>query len=200
MRRYLSALKRRAAVVLRCGMLCAAAVTPILAHSIAVDLDPAKTKIEFTLGDVLHTVHGTFKLQSGHIELNPATKAISGLVRVDAASGESGSRTRDKRMTKDILEAAQYPEVTFTPTALAGELSSASSTATVTGWFAIHGQRHQLSVPVQVRIAGREVSASGKFQVPYIAWGMKNPSTFLLHVNEQVQIEVTAVGSIAGNP
>ena len=44
----------------------------------------------------------------------------------------------------------------------------------------------------------QEITASGKFIVPYVQWGMKNPSTFLLKVNDKVEIDLTAVGRVAG--
>lgn len=172
--------------------------TAISAQPIIIDLNPAKTNVEFILGDVLHTVHGTFKLKSGHIEVNPQTKGASGQVVVDATSGESGSGARDSRMTKNILEGDRYPEITFTPTAISGDVSTTPTSVTVTGWFAIHGQRHQLSIPLQVTMPGGQAVVIGKFVVPYVAWGMKNPSTFFLHVTQEVTINITAVGSVAG--
>ena len=189
--------KRRATALIFCILLHAAIATAIFAQPIGIDLDPSKTKIGFTLSDVLHTVHGTFKLKSGHIDVNPESKAISGQVVVDAASGESGSGARDSRMNKNILETDRYPEITFSPTAIQGDILATSSSVTVIGWFAIHGQRHQLSIPMQVRMSGGEAVATGKFVVPYVAWGMKNPSTFLIHVNQQVDIDLTVAGSIA---
>ena len=173
-----------------------AAAVALPAASVTINLDPAKTKIEFTLGAVAHTVHGTFKLKSGRIEVNPDTKATSGQFTVDASTGETGSESRDNRMRTIVLETDRYPEITFTPTAISGDLSG----ATITGWFIIHGQRHLLSIPIQAKLNGTNVTASGKFVVPYVAWGMKNPSTFLLRVNQQVDVEVVAVGSIVTNP
>ena len=38
---------------------------PLAAAENSIELDPARTSIAFTLGDVLHTVHGTFKLKRG---------------------------------------------------------------------------------------------------------------------------------------
>lgn len=166
----------------------------------AINLDPSKTQIEFTLADVLHTVHGTFKMKSGRLDLNPERKAISGQVIVDAASGDSGSGARDSRMRKHFLEADQYPEITFTATGMEGTLSpTGSSSVTITGWFAIHGQRHQLSVPMQIQMFGTQATAKGHFVVPYVAWGIRNPSTFILRVSQQVDIDISAVVSLARN-
>ena len=168
----------------------------LFGQPVTVDLDPSKTQIDFTLGDVLHTVHGSFKLKSGHLEFDPQSKAISGQAVVDAASGDSGSNGRDSRMKKNILETDKYPEITFAPTGMQGDFSGGSANVTVAGWFTIHGQRHQVSIPMQVKMSGEEVVAHGKFVVPYVAWGMKNPSTFVLRVNQQVEVEVTAVGPL----
>jgi len=67
---------------------CTLALAPALrAQEAVVTLDPAATKIDFTLGATLHTVHGTFKLKSGEIRFDPATGKASGAVIVDATSG-----------------------------------------------------------------------------------------------------------------
>ncbi len=179
-------------------LLQAIAVTGAFAQPISIDLNPAKTRIEFVIGDVLHTVHGTFKLKSGHIDVNPRTKAISGQIVVDASSGNSGSGARDGRMKQNVLEVDRYAEITFTPSTIEGDLSTRPSSVTVTGWFDIHGQRHRLSIPVQVTMPGDKAVAIGTFVVPYVAWGMRNPSTLFLRVSPQVEIKITAVGSIAG--
>ena len=72
-------------------------------------LDPAQTAVKFTLGDVLHTVRGTFQLKSGALQFEPASGKISGEIVVDAKSGESGSGMRDRKMHKEVLESDRYP-------------------------------------------------------------------------------------------
>src|SRR5438270_6481510 len=74
------------------------------AQEMTVQLDPDHTRVAFTLGDVLHTVHGTFKLKNGTIHFDPTTGAASGLVVVDVTSGDTGNNSRDRKMHKDILE------------------------------------------------------------------------------------------------
>ncbi len=167
------------------------------AQQIAIDLDPARTVIKFVLGDILHTVHGTFRLKTSRILIDPRAQSITGQIVVDAKSGESGNGTRDKRMKRDILEADRYPEITFTPTKIASvQPIDQTSEATVSGWFTIHGGRHEISVPVQIETSGSSLTAHARLMVPYVQWGMKNPSTLFLRVNEKVDVEVTAVGQI----
>src|SRR5438552_18875149 len=76
-----------------------------------LQLDAARTFVKFTLGDVLHTVHGTFQLKRGELQLQPASGKISGEIVVDAASGQSGSGSRDRKMHKEILESNRFPEI-----------------------------------------------------------------------------------------
>ena len=168
------------------------------AEQLAVDLDAAKTNVAFVLSDVLHTVRGTFRLKQGHFVFDESTGLISGEVIVDAASGNSGNSARDKRMTRDILEAQRYPEIRVTPVKIAGLVSTATtpSTVQVTGSFWIHGQAHDITIPTRVQMSQHDITASGKFIVPYVEWGMKNPSNFLLKVNKQVEIDLTAVGHL----
>ncbi len=167
------------------------------AQQITIDLDPAKTTITFVLSDVLHTVHGTFRMKSGCVQLDPVAKRISGAIVVDAASGDSGGGARDRRMKRDILEVQRYPDISFTPTAVDGLSNDAQiSQARVSGGFAIHGQRHEISFPVHIERSEAAVTAAGHFIVPYVEWGMKDPSTFILRVSNKVDVDVYAVGHI----
>ncbi len=65
----------------------------------------------------------------------------------------------------------------------------------VHGVFRIHGAEHEIIVPVEVRMAGGKATASAHFTIPYVKWGMKNPSTFLLRVSDHVEVDV-ATGAL----
>jgi hypothetical protein len=43
---------------------------------------------------------------------------------------------------------------------------------------------------------GDHWTANVHFTVPYAKWGMKNPSTLFLKVNDTVEIDLSAAGSV----
>jgi polyisoprenoid-binding protein YceI len=168
------------------------------AQDMTLELDPANTKVDFTLPDVLHTVHGTFALKSGIIHFNPSSGSASGLVLVDVKSGQSGNTTRDRKMHKDILQSEQYPDATFTPAKMSGPFSpQGSSEIQVDGTFRIHGSDHPTTLVIQLQISGSTADFKTQMVLPYVQWGMKNPSTFVLRVSDKVNLDIAASGHLA---
>lgn len=160
-------------------------------------LDARQSSVTFTLGDVLHTVHGTFQLKSGNVEFDPATGNASGLLVVDARSGNSGNAARDRKMHREILESAKFPEITFAPHRITGQIPrDGASQVTISGTMVLHGQPHEISITSPLTVHSGEATADMKFLVPYVQWGLKNPSTFLLRVSNKVEIDVHAVGRL----
>jgi polyisoprenoid-binding protein YceI len=175
--------------------LLAAALAWGQAQEATLNFDPAQTTVDFTLGDVLHTVHGSFRLKTGQVRFDPATNSISGELVVDAPSGNSGSTGRDRKMHKEILQSAQYSEVTFRPDRVDGKvLASGRSAVQVHGMFGILGVEHEITVPAQVELAPDHWSLAVHFAVPYVKWGLKDPSTFILRVEKTVDIDLNARG------
>jgi polyisoprenoid-binding protein YceI len=176
-------------------MILAAIGSPAQTAEIVLEFVPAQTEVAFTLGDTLHTVHGGFDLKRGRVNYNPSAGEVSGEVVVDATSGRSGNGMRDKKMHKEILESAKYPDIVFRPDRVEGKvLPEGTSTVQVHGIFSIHGSDHEMTVPVQVEMAPDHWAATAHFVVPYEKWGIKNPSTFILRVSESVEIDVHASG------
>jgi len=164
---------------------------------IKLSLDPAQSRVNWTLGSTLHTVHGTFALKRGEVRVDPATGNASGEFAADATSGKSGNDSRDNKMHKEILESAKYREVIFRPTRVDGKiLAPGASNVQVHGTFVLHGSEHEISIPFQAELAGRQWKGSAKFSVPYVQWGLKSPNTFLLKADPAVQIELELTGSL----
>jgi len=167
------------------------------ATEIVVELDPTQSKVHWTLDTTLHTVHGTFALKKGTLHLDPVSGKASGEIVLDATSGNSGNDSRDKKMHKEVLESGRYSEVIFRPDRVEGKIMPQGLfVVRVHGLFALHGSEHELTVPVQAELAGNHWTGSAKFNVPFIDWGLKNPSSFFLKVNHAVEIELELKGSV----
>lgn len=172
-----------------------------LAQELAFHADPAQSHVEFTLGDVLHTVHGSFQLKESTVQVDPEKGSASGVIIVDATSANTGNDARDHKMHKEILQSDRYPEIRFALQNMEGTLlPSGNSQIKLSGVMSIHGSDHPLTVAVPVQIENGKVSTVVHFVVPYVQWGMKDPSTFVLRVGKEVDITVHLVGSLGMRP
>lgn len=160
-------------------------------------VDPAQSTVHFSLSDTLHSFGGTFHITSGDISFDRKTGKMDGKIVVAAASGDSGSQARDKRMKKDELKAKNFPDISFQPSSFTGTLAdSGSSQIQVSGTFTLLGKPHPLTVPMTVQMDGTHCTTTGTFTVPYVAWGLKDPSMFLVKMQKQVKIDLTLKGQI----
>ncbi|HVB85780.1 MAG TPA: YceI family protein [Candidatus Dormibacteraeota bacterium] len=161
--------------------------------------NPSATRVAFTLAATLHTVEGTMNLKSGQIRFDPASGAASGEVIVDATSAETGNKSRDRRMHKEILQSARYPQIVFTAQRLIGTIQPlGTSQVQLSGIFELEGRQHPMTLSVNVaREAGNSsMHATAAFAVPYVQWGVKNPSTLFLRVSDHLNMTIDATGQL----
>lgn len=160
-------------------------------------VDPAQSAVHWTLGSSLHPVHGTFTLTRGSLQVDPATGKAGGEIVVDAATGKTGNDGRDRKMHREVLESARFGEIIFRLDSIAGKLEpQGESTVQVHGVFLLHGGEHELTVPVQATLSGDHWSGNAEFSIPFIDWGLKNPSTWLLKVEHSVHIDLDLKGTL----
>jgi polyisoprenoid-binding protein YceI len=176
---------------------------PQAAHAnpqvIELELDPAQSRVHFTVDSSLHAVHGTFSLKSGAVHFDPESGKAGGEILVSAASGDSGNSSRDQRMHKEILETAKYPDAIFRPEQIEGTVArSGNSDVKLHGVILLHGQEHEVVAAVHAELAGDRWKGTAKFDVPYIEWGIKDPSNWMLKVKPVVHVELEMVGPIKG--
>jgi polyisoprenoid-binding protein YceI len=186
---------------LQCFVLTAVLLPGALAQAqspkVTIHLDPIATEIHWTLSGNTHTTHGTFKLKGGMAAFDPATGAADGEFLVDLTTGESGNKSRDAKMQSEVLESAKYPEAFFHPLKITGPIKAgAVQTVTAEGTFNIHGADHPLTLHVQVKLDGDQATATTHFTIPYVEWGMKNPSGHLLRVGKTVDVDIVARGTL----
>lgn len=179
---------RRCSTVL---VLAALAGGSAFAADIRVEIPPEATEIAFELKATMHTVHGTAALERAEFVIDTATGSVSGEAVVSAASADTGNKKRDKKMHSSVLLSDSHPNIVFRAHRYEGEIVAAgSSEITLVGVMEIIGVEHPMTVPVEVSIADKTARAS--FTVPYVEWGLEDPSTFVLRVGKEVPVTVTA--------
>jgi polyisoprenoid-binding protein YceI len=169
----------------------------VSAQELVLQCDPAKTAADIMLGDVLHTVKGSFALKQGEIRFDSSSGKIGGEIVFDATSGNTGNDRRDHKMHKDVLESARFPEISFRPDRVEGPVSTTETSAVqVHGMFRIHGAEHEITVPAEVNLSAGHWTVTTHFPVPYVKWGLKNPSVLFLRVGDTVEVAFHAAGSV----
>lgn len=161
-------------------------------------VNPDASEVKMTLNTTHEVVNGAFHVQSGSIEFDRSATRISGSVVVLAGSGKTGNDSRDKKMNKDILKVDQYATVSFAPKTYTGTIAaSGESTIQVSGVFTLLGTPHDLTIPMQIHIDGAKATTKAHFVVPYVQWGLKNPSFLIWKAENDVAIDLSLVGNIA---
>jgi polyisoprenoid-binding protein YceI len=164
-----------------------------------VRLDPASTRISFDLKATGHDVHGELFLQEGEVRFDPETGKASGTISVDALRAETGNKKRDKTMHKKVLESEQFPLFRFTANHIDGMLADAgTSLLELKGTMTVHGEDHPFTMPTTVTVSGDRFQATTTFAIPYVEWGMRNPSILFLRVAKVVDVKVETEGTLAG--
>jgi polyisoprenoid-binding protein YceI len=165
-------------------------------HTFAVNPDASEVKI--TLKTTHELVNGTFHIQSGSVAFDRSTPKMSGSVVVLAGSGKTGNGSRDKKMYKEILRVEQYATVSFEPKSYAGVIApSGDSTIQVTGLFTLLGTPHDLTIPMLIHLDSATATAKAHFSVPYIQWGLKDPSFLFWKADKDVAIDLFLAGRLS---
>jgi len=177
------------------GLILASA--PASAAEWRIEVDPLRANVTFTLKATMHSVHGTAAATSGRFSVDPDTGAASGEIVIDATSAKTGNGSRDKKMHRKVLVTADNPRIVLRIRSLEGHLAlEGASEVTLHGEIEILGQPHEIAIPLQVEIDGEDFTAHAGFEIPYVEWGLKDPSTFVLRVAKEVQVVIEAEGTI----
>ena len=170
----------------------------VLAQHQTFVLNPDASEVKMMLKTTHELVNGTFHIQSGSIEFDRSASMVNGSIVVAAASGKTGNDSRDKKMDKDVLKTKQYTTVSFAPKTYTGTIApSGDSTIQVSGVFTLLGNPHELTIPIQIHMDGSKATARARFVVPYVQWGLKNPSFLFWKAENDVAIDLNLVGQIS---
>jgi polyisoprenoid-binding protein YceI len=179
------------------AVLTALAAVPAHAEPATLVFDPAASKISFTLDATGHTVEGTMALKSGRIAFDPATGAASGELVLDLKSAQTGSEGRDEDMHAKVLETGKYPTATFRAEKVHGAVApSGTSQVTLDGTLSFHGADHKMSLQARIAAGNGRIQADTQLKIPYVQWGLTDPSMFVLRVAKVVDVKVHAAGTL----
>ena len=161
-------------------------------------VNPDASEVKITLKTTHELVNGTFHVQSGSIEFDRTAPKMSGSVVVHAGSGKTGNDSRDKKMNKDILKVEQYATVSFEPKTYTGAIAlSGDSKLQVTGIFTLLGTPHEITIPILVHLEAAAATAKAHFVVPYVQWGLRNPSFLIWKADNDVAIDLNLTGRLS---
>jgi polyisoprenoid-binding protein YceI len=156
-----------------------------------VVVGPAAKAVSFTLDSTFHMVHGTMTVTGGTIRFDPDTGAARGTITVDARSAETGNGKRDRTMHAEVLESERHPTIGFRVDRVEGRLvDPGHSKLRLVGVLTLHGADHPMTLAASVDSAGGTVRGELRFTIPYVEWGMKDPS--FLFVRAAKTVDVTA--------
>ena len=161
-------------------------------------VNPDASEVKITLKTTHELVSGAFHVESGSIQFDRSASKMLGSVVVLAGSGKTGNDSRDKKMTKDILKVERYATVSFEPRTYTGDLAlSGDSTIQVTGIFTLLGAPHEITIPILVHLEGTTATAKTRFVVPYVQWGLKNPSFLVWKADNDVAVDLFLAGRLS---
>ena len=185
--------------LLRSALVCALLLPsgPAAAEQ-TLTLDPEGSKIGFTLGATLHSVEGMVRLARGEVTFLSEGGPASGEIVVDATSADTDHEGRDKDMHEKVLESDTFGTFVLRPTRTVGALSpSGTSSIELHGDLEIHGGTHPITLATEVTVDDGALTGTATLDVPYVDWGMKNPSKLFLRVEKSVTVQIELSGTVS---
>jgi polyisoprenoid-binding protein YceI len=184
----------------------AALAGPAVAGPLSLRLDPALSSLTFTISRPGETVEGKAPAFSGEVRVDPEhpDQGASVILRVEAASLDTGNGIRDRKMRKSHLEVETYPQIVFQSTVVSfqdppGPLrQGAERHATVEGRLDLHGVARTIRIPVLLRYDGASLAADGEITFALSDHAIPIPRILWIVLDDKVTIRFHAVTGKAG--
>jgi polyisoprenoid-binding protein YceI len=191
---------RHALLALSCAVLSAVAAQ---AAERTLILDPARSKVSFELPATGHTVRGSLAVKEGAVTFDDAAGTASGAITLDALKAQTGSSGRDEKMHAEVLLTGRFPTITLRATRIEGQVpasveGSVKGTVKLHGSIGLIGAEHEVVLPAELEVSGDQVTGRASFDVPFVQWGLKDPSVLFLKVEKVVRVTVEVAGRLSG--
>jgi polyisoprenoid-binding protein YceI len=161
-----------------------------------LELDAARSRVDMTFHATMHDVEGTLGPASGRIEFDLATREARGEVVVELTEADTEVRRRDRKMHEKILETERYPRAIFRVERVSGvsELRDGANDLQLDGALELHGVSKPVTVLAHAEVRGAAVDATASARIPYLDWGVRDPSFFVIRVAKEVTVRIQAAG------
>lgn len=168
------------------------------ARNYEIHFDPQQTQIRFEVGSLMRNVRGTLQFKGGALAIDPDSTLAQGQLLVDASTVHTGNAGRDKQIQEEVLESSRYPSIFFHIEHLRGQVPprDGSSDVLAEGMLNVHGADHPMQMKVHLARVGNALSATTRFTVPYVEWGMKNPRGSIFRLSRTATVDVSAKGTV----
>jgi len=168
---------------------CSVAGLPAASHAGTLHLVPATSHVQYHIDHSVKGVTNDAGPVSGLAETDSAGCLQSGVVEVDLRGLQTGIGMRDRHVKgEDCLDVAHFPTARFTlqpPPAPA-----AADSLLANGTMELHGQTHELQVPLLVTREGPGLWLQGRFTFVLADWGIKRPKRFGLAAGKTVDVRL----------
>jgi polyisoprenoid-binding protein YceI len=144
-------------------------------------VNPAKADAGFDLKATLHTVHGQTNQVKGEVRVREEADGVlslSGTIEIVAATLDTGNSSRDKTMRNDSLAVEQYPVISLQPARYDPK------SGTLTGALTIRGVTKPTTIAAKLTPQGDRILATGTFDVPWLDFGVPDPSFAIVRVEK----------------
>jgi len=174
-------------------------------------VDPDHSTAGFTLDSTWHLVHGSGARLEGELRISgqeARTLRLDGEVRAPASQLVTGNDRRDRKMHQETLAVEEHPYIRFHPSGIVGEQPEGLQDdgrehgLVVAGRLEVRGAARPVEVPVTVRFTPGRVLVDGTIEIPFLEFGVPDPSFFLARVEKVVHavFHLEAVLDPAGVP
>ncbi|MDQ0059185.1 YceI family protein [Paenibacillus harenae] len=158
------------------------------------------SKVYWSVTTSKETVNFVNEAVSGSwtVDLNDASK-MTGEGVLDMTSLDSGNDQRDGHVKdrEDLLAVAQYPEATFTATAItpqATEFTEATAVPlTIEGTLTVKGVEKEVTFDSNAMYKDGQLLLSGTTQVTFGDFGMTSPHTVVLETENDLSVQLELV-------
>ena len=168
------------------------------AEPMRFELDTERSEVRVVLGATLHTVEGVVPVGPATFVWDADEGSASGRVVIEAGALDTGIDARNEKMHERVLRSAEFPEIIFEATGFDLRQDGEQEMRFVLeGRLTVLGTRHAVELETHARRRGDgSWKARANVDVPYVEWGLEDPSLPLFSVDKYVIVEVKAVGRL----